>query len=643
MPGIVGIISHRSPEECDNLVMSMARCMQHERFHTLGTYSIPEMGIYAGWVAHENSFAAGQTFFNEQRDTALILSGECFVDPEIPMGLKQKGHRLQQNRGDWLVHFYEEEGDQFFGELNGLFSGLLIDTRERKACLFNDRYGMERIYWHETKDAFYFASEAKALLRALPELRVFDEEGVAQFLAFGCTLGERTLFRNIQVLPGGAVWSFQGGNCHKQKYFSAEIWQSQPTLSAESFETSFQETFTRILPRYFESESKIGISLTAGLDSRMIMACRPETAEKPVCYTFSSQNQDTLDARLAARVAGACGLEHQVLRIGQDFFSDFASHADRTVYFTDGCLGILGAHEIYMNEQARQLAPVRLTGNYGSEVLRGASTFKPLNLSHHLMNPDFGLSVRFSAQELSRGNEHPVTFAAFREIPQKRFGVLAAGRSQSIFRTPYFDNQIVALAFQAPQSLLSSPLSALRLVKDNNPVLAQIPTDMGLLAKNQTLTAHFKSLFCKAAFKLDYVYNEGLPHSLARLDPLLRLLNSGIGILGLHKYLHYRSWFQRELAVYVNEILTDARTHRNRFWNSDLLEGMARDHRLGRKNYVHEINAVITLGAVERLLFRDLPRGLTGTSPIFAIQSCSTKKDQRADVVRPIPSVSRLV
>ena len=175
--------------------------MEHESFYDSGMYSVPEMGIYAGWVAHENSFAAGQPFFNERRDVVLLFSGECFVDPETRTGLRQKGHELGQAAGSWLVHLYEEEGDRFFEKLNGLFSGLLIDKRQGKAFLFNDRYGVERIYWHETKDATYFASEAKALLRVLPELRAFDREGVAQFLTFGCTLGQRTLFRGVQLLP----------------------------------------------------------------------------------------------------------------------------------------------------------------------------------------------------------------------------------------------------------------------------------------------------------------------------------------------------------------------------------------------------------------------------------------------------------
>jgi len=605
MPGIAGIISQRPSEECQDLVTSMARSMMHESFYASGTYSVPEMGVYGGWVAHQDSFAGEQILFNERRDITLLFSGECFVDPETRAGLSGKGHELGQAAGSWLVHFYEEEGDQFFEKLNGLFSGLLIDKRQGKAFLFNDRYSVERIYWHETKDATYFASEAKALLRILPELRAFDEEGVAQFLNYGCTLEWRTLFRGVHLLPSGSLWSFENGKCHKRKYFFPETWESQSILTAEAFESEFQEAFKMILPRYFESESKIGISLTGGLDTRMIMACRPESDEKPICYTFAGEKGETLDARLAARVAEGSGLDHRILRIGPDFFSDFASWADRTVYATDGCFGILGTHEIYLNAQARQLAPVRLTGVFGSEILRGVSTFKSLGLSPDLTNSRFRGDTNSSVVQLVNGKGHPVSFAAFKEIPWNIFGSLAAGRSQIAFRTPYLDNKVVALAFRAPESVRRSPLMAFRIVKDNDSVLGSIPTDRGHTGGPKGLRCALGRIFCETTFKLDYLYSEGLPHSLSPLDPLFDRLNSRVGLLGLHKYLPYRRWFRRELAGYLNDVSKDVRTRQSPFWNPDFVNHMASEHIAGRKNYVHEINAVLTLQAVERLLIRN--------------------------------------
>src|SRR5262249_31350899 len=162
-----------------------------------------------------------------------------------------------------------------------------------------------------------------------------------------------------------------------------------------------------------------------------------------------------------------------------------AAHADRTVYITDGCFGILGAHEIYLNAQARRLAPVRLTGNFGSEILRGVSTFKPVGLSQDLLHPEFGHSLTGSALSVSR--EHPIPFAASWEIPWKLFGSVAAGRSQLTFRTPYLDNELVALAYRAPEDLRRSPLVASRLINANNAALSKIPTDRGFAGDNSGL------------------------------------------------------------------------------------------------------------------------------------------------------------
>jgi asparagine synthase (glutamine-hydrolysing) len=609
MPGIAGIISRQPTADSARLVSAMIATMRHERFYASGNFSAPELGICAGWLAHENSFADHEIFQNEPKDIALIFSGECFPDAATKNRLRINGHNFSETGGDWLVHFYEEQGETFFEKLNGLFSGLLIDRRQRKVFLFNDRFGMERIYWHETGDAFYFASEAKALLRILPGLREFDPEGATQFLTFGSTLDWRTLFRGIQILPGGSRWQFAGGQCARGKYFSPANWEAQPVLTPEDYEAKFSETLKKILPLYFDAESKVGIALTGGLDTRMIMACRPQASRNQTCYTFAGQaGETTLDDKIAARVAAACGLEHQLLRLHPDFFADFAAHADRTVFVSDGTFGIMGAHEIYFNRQARALSALRLTGNYGSEVFRGISTFKPLGLAPELFNADWARGINAGAGQLTAQKSHPATFAIFKEIPWNLFGSVAAGRSQVVFRTPYLDNQVVALAYQAPASRRTSSLLASRLVQANSPALGAIPTDRGYAGDNSGMGFMARRVFAEVTFKLDYFNNEGLPKKLGAFNPALKFFMAKTKLAGLHKYLHYSNWFRHELAAYVNEKIVAAQP--GRFWNPDFLLPMAAQHLGGRKNFAPEINAVLTLEACERLLFRELPRGM---------------------------------
>src|ERR1043166_3772015 len=223
MPGIAGIISQRPANECEAIARAMVNTMNHETSYVSGMSCAPELGAYCGWGAHEGSFAAEQNGHNAEAEFRLCFAGECFgPDRDI-------------------LKLYDKLGTDCFRKLNGLFSGLLIDKKLGKIFLFNDRYGSERIYWHEAGGTLYFASEAKALLRVLPDTRRFDDEGVAQFLTYGCTIDGKTLFRGIELLPAAAVWCFDNNEWRKRTYFSPETWESQEILSEEVFDEEFEK------------------------------------------------------------------------------------------------------------------------------------------------------------------------------------------------------------------------------------------------------------------------------------------------------------------------------------------------------------------------------------------------------------------
>ena len=63
------------------------------------------------------------------------------------------------------------------------------------------------------------------------------------------------------------------------------------------------------------------------------------------------------------------GQTHEAIRIGDGFFKEFGNFARRTIYISDGTHDAIGAHDLYFNQVARQLAPIRLTGKFGSEVV----------------------------------------------------------------------------------------------------------------------------------------------------------------------------------------------------------------------------------------------------------------------------------
>jgi asparagine synthase (glutamine-hydrolysing) len=605
MPGIFGFISvsqaQRQPEDT---LRAMMEGLRHQKVASNVQITLADNDLYVGITEPLRTTLSQSVITSEDARVTIVLTGDCIPPLGTSSQLQIEGHRSENKDNEWLLRCYEDAPEAFFENLNGLFSGVLIDRRRRIVFLFNDRYGMERLYVYEVSGTVFFASEAKAILAVAPNTRAFDAQGVAQYLAFGCTIGERSLFQGIRILPGGSLWRWDNRLLTKSSYFSPNAWEQQESLAFPVFIDELQSLLLRIVPHYCRAPSPLGVSLTAGLDTRMIMSALPADRDNLLCFTYSGEDRDPLDAHIAAQIAAACGLKHYCLRIDQSFFRDFGTWVDQTVRATDGYFGVTGAHEIYFSRRANSLAPLRLTGNFGSELLRGASTFKPIHLAPGLLAPEIAGAVANGSQNAALFSSHPVTFAAFKEAPWNLFGNMAAGRSEIGFRTPYLDNAFVALAYRKPRGSVIAQEACSTVVRRSNPQLAAIPTDMAWLGSSATSTAWVRRLAAKTAFKLDYLNNEGFPSALAPAEPLFHALMKSSGLLGLHKHLHYRSWFRGPLAPFIRERLTDPSVGRSAFWNARFIERMADHHIRGRKNFVNEINAVLTLQSVEQQLLR---------------------------------------
>ena len=137
----------------------------------------------------------------------LAFSGEEFPEPGTAQRLRAQGHELDVDGPSYLVHLYEDD-PSFPAGLNGRFHGLLADRNRGTAVLFNDRYGMHRLYYHQSKDAFYFAAEAKAIWQYVLNLGGLDPRGLGEFVSCGAVLENRTLFEGIHVLPPASAVDF---------------------------------------------------------------------------------------------------------------------------------------------------------------------------------------------------------------------------------------------------------------------------------------------------------------------------------------------------------------------------------------------------------------------------------------------------
>ncbi|HWZ99301.1 MAG TPA: asparagine synthase-related protein [Candidatus Dormibacteraeota bacterium] len=603
MPGIVGLITKMPRERAEAELLRMVEALRHESFYMTGTWINEPLGVYVGWVARKGSFSDTMPLQNEQKNVCLIFSGEEFPDPASVQTLKDRGHEFKMGGPSYLVHLYEEDSS-FPANLNGRFQALLTDEKRATATLFNDRYGLHRIYYHESKEAFYFSAEAKAILAICPELRSVDPKSLGEFISCGCVLENRTLFEGIHVLPPASAWEFQSGALRKKDtYFQSKDWENQEPLEPEAYYEELRTVFSRNLPRYLNGKLPVGISLTGGLDTRMIMAWQKASPNTLPCYTFGGSYRDCQDVLLAREIAEMCGQSHQVIPVGEEFLSRFPYYAERAVYLADGCVGVSRACDLYINEYAAKIAPVRMTGNYGSEVLRRLRAFKPVMPHAGLFNSDLHTQIQSASETYSQILQgHAVTFVAFRQLPWHHFGNLALEETQVTMRSPFVDNDLVRTAFRAPDSgTVKSDIfvdndDCIRLIGDGDARLQKIPTDRGLNGASPLSRA-----FLEFTFKAEYAYDYGMPQWLARVDHLFSPFHFERLFLGRHKFVHFRVWYRDQLAKYVKEMLLDRQSLSRPYLDRKGVESMVRGHTTGNRNYTAEIHKLLTLEYVHRL------------------------------------------
>ncbi len=595
MSGMVGILSSNSLKENSTFLRRMLASIRHEQWYSEGQHTFDEGHVSVGWVSHDDNQDDIRCCKNEAGDVALFC-----------MGGTVRGHGVSEDPASCIIRLYEKKGEGFVGDLNGCFCGIVVDQRQRKTVVFNDRFGVKRIFMCELKGSVYFSSEAKALLAMSSDLRQFDPVGVSELLTCGCTIGDRSLYKGVEVLPPASICVVERGSILKKaRYFDAKEWRSEDKLEEKEFLLQIPEMMERLVRECTKSYQQVGVSLTGGLDSRIIAACLNDKHAQVCCYTFGSMYRDTFDVRVAREVSRASGFPHSVITLGQAFLESFPKYLDRAVYISDGYLGVSGAAELYLNAQARAIAPIRVTGNYGGELLRGDRAFK-----HHAFRNSFishDLRSHLKETELAFGrfeDVDPLTFALFRQVPYMGYGRMAIEQSQVITRTPFLDNDLAKLVYSAPSRLLKGPKVSAHIISRYNPVLLSIPTDRGLFSGERFVGYPWMTSYREALFKAEYWSSHGMPGWLSRISSLglSKVLQNTF--LGRHKFQHYLVWSRTSLSSYIRETLSSGLRGVEHLFNRKSAMYMVDEHISGRNNYLDEIDKLLTLCSASQTLLR---------------------------------------
>lgn len=265
---------------------------------------------------------SNQPFEDAESRNLLVYNGEVYNFVELKAELAQRGHHFHTSSDTEVVlKAYQEWGTEAFEKFNGMFALAIHDPRKDQTILVRDRFGVKPLYYHLKDGVLTFASNAKALARAVSAKVNWSylNLGLAFDLYEGLT--NETGFEGIMSLHPGQILIFDKRGMRIERFYNFR--ERVENLRLELAHVSEEELVSRLralllsaVEFRLRADVPVTLSLSGGLDSGLCAALMRETREKPFdVFTFAGPEMKGSESALAGKTAKHLGLNLRIADI----------------------------------------------------------------------------------------------------------------------------------------------------------------------------------------------------------------------------------------------------------------------------------------------------------------------------------------
>ncbi len=201
------------------------------------------------------------------RDSRYVLSynGEIYNFPELRLELEALGYQFRSRcDAEALLYGLQEWGADLLPRINGMFAFLFWDRRERKLIAARDRYGVKPLYMADLGRTVLFGSEVKAII-AHPDYRTsLDLEGLTEYLTFQNFFTDRTLFKDVRLLPAGCWYELdEATGCGRvHRYWDYKFGEPEHKGDPREYLDELDRLFRQAVTRQLMSDVPLGSYLS---------------------------------------------------------------------------------------------------------------------------------------------------------------------------------------------------------------------------------------------------------------------------------------------------------------------------------------------------------------------------------------------
>jgi len=253
------------------------------------------------------SSAGHQPMADGERKIWISYNGEIYNFRELRKELEKLGYGFYSNSDtEVIINSYKAWGIESILKFNGMFAFALWDSEKGRLFLVRDRYGIKPLYYYLKNGLFIFSSEIKGILENEEVKKEINCDALNEYFTFQNILTDRTLFKDIFLLPAGHILSLSQNPKFESNCFSLvkssllsgwklDFWkywdfdfskQNTPEeLSEEECINEIRHLFIQAVERHLISDVTVGSYLSGGMDSGSITAIANKKIPRLMSFT----------------------------------------------------------------------------------------------------------------------------------------------------------------------------------------------------------------------------------------------------------------------------------------------------------------------------------------------------------------------
>jgi len=325
MCGICGQYNFGTPEPVERGdIEAMTRTLVHRGPDDEGYYLAGPLGFGFRRLSIIDLGGGHQPMSDREESVWVVFNGEIYNFPELRRELEGYGHVFRTNSDtEVIVHGYKQWGDEVLNRLNGMFGLGIWDARQRRLVLARDPFGIKQVYYRIDGDRLYFGSEMRAVRAAMPEPAEIDPTSLNLFLRYRYTPSPYTILKGVRKLAPGTKLTIQNGSCHLDRWYRFKPVPFAPAKSPEDAREELLAIYKRAVRRQLISDVPVGLLLSGGIDSGLLLALMNLNGSSWPTYTVgygsTFADDELADGAETARILGS---KHTTVTITRSIFEE---------------------------------------------------------------------------------------------------------------------------------------------------------------------------------------------------------------------------------------------------------------------------------------------------------------------------------